>query len=304
MKTLWSIVEGRLTVNHPYAMSLMRLALAAPLGRSCTRGLSTSSRRSAASAVLDTLQTTQAQKTSLATRIADYTLPDTRTTELSVQNSARRTSFLKQMHRKWTAGDVYAPHDLSGAEQKKWKTGRKTPQSDAFDRLGIDPINEYKVRHACCHSRCCPVLIDHAELHPHVRVHDRDGPHQALQGHGSAPQEPAQDCKGHTASHWPWSDAQRAPTSTGTKEELASKISVGQQERVRLSGTLIACVNTIALSFLPRLHLITPHPFPDKSTEALATATGTTGQLRYQTRSRQRIQPHLDSNNAHTCHFL
>jgi hypothetical protein len=41
---------------------------------------------------------------------------------------------------------VYAPHDLSGSEQKKWKFGRKKPQQDAFDVLGINPVLEYKVR--------------------------------------------------------------------------------------------------------------------------------------------------------------
>jgi small subunit ribosomal protein S18 len=35
---------------------------------------------------------------------------------------------------------------LTGAEQRKWKFGRKKPQQDAFDVLGINPLNEYKVR--------------------------------------------------------------------------------------------------------------------------------------------------------------
>lgn len=59
---------------------------------------------------------------------------------------ARKEDFSKQMYRRWKEGDVYAPHDLTGAEQKKWKYGRKTPQTDAFDVLGINPITEYKVR--------------------------------------------------------------------------------------------------------------------------------------------------------------
>ncbi|KAF2653419.1 ribosomal protein S18 [Lophiostoma macrostomum CBS 122681] len=58
--------------------------------------------------------------------------------------SARLEDFTRQMYRKWNAGDVYAPHDLTGAEQKKWKSGKKTPQTDAFDVLGINPITEYK----------------------------------------------------------------------------------------------------------------------------------------------------------------
>lgn len=59
---------------------------------------------------------------------------------------ARTEDYTKHMYRRWKSGDVYAPHDLSGPEQKKWKFGRTTPQSDAFDVLGINPINEYKVR--------------------------------------------------------------------------------------------------------------------------------------------------------------
>jgi small subunit ribosomal protein S18 len=59
--------------------------------------------------------------------------------------SERRSQFQRQIYRTWRSGDVYAPHDLSGAEQKKWKYGRSKPQSDAFDVLGINPIHEYKV---------------------------------------------------------------------------------------------------------------------------------------------------------------
>lgn len=49
-----------------------------------------------------------------------------------------------QMWRKWKVGDVYAPHDLTGPEQAKWKKSRQLPKNDAFDALGIDPLNEYK----------------------------------------------------------------------------------------------------------------------------------------------------------------
>ncbi|KAJ4347329.1 uncharacterized protein N0V89_011270 [Didymosphaeria variabile] len=62
-----------------------------------------------------------------------------------MQASQERQNFQKHIYRKWNTGDVYAPHDLSGVEQKKWKLARKTPSSDAFDTLGINPINEYKV---------------------------------------------------------------------------------------------------------------------------------------------------------------
>jgi len=39
---------------------------------------------------------------------------------------------------------VYAPHDLSPEEMKKWKK-RKSPTMDAFDALGINPLDQYKV---------------------------------------------------------------------------------------------------------------------------------------------------------------
>jgi small subunit ribosomal protein S18 len=67
--------------------------------------------------------------------------------------SERREQFQRQIYRKWQPGDVYSPHDLTGAEQRKWKFGRKKPQQDAFDVLGINPLNEYKVRVLKTHAR-------------------------------------------------------------------------------------------------------------------------------------------------------
>ncbi|KAL4960945.1 mitochondrial 37S ribosomal protein bS18m [Aspergillus stella-maris] len=49
----------------------------------------------------------------------------------------------KYQTRDWKAGDVYAPHDLSPAEMKKWKK-RSTPTSDAFDALNLNPLHLYK----------------------------------------------------------------------------------------------------------------------------------------------------------------
>ncbi|MCJ1355640.1 MAG: hypothetical protein MMC33_005632 [Icmadophila ericetorum] len=45
--------------------------------------------------------------------------------------------------RKWKPGDVYAPHDLSAAEMKRWMY-KRPGTTDAFDVLGIDPLKEYK----------------------------------------------------------------------------------------------------------------------------------------------------------------
>jgi small subunit ribosomal protein S18 len=76
--------------------------------------------------------------------LAGQLLPGAQSQSRAVEETARRSSYQKQIYRKWNAGDVYAPHDLSGAEQKKWKLGRTTPAGDAFDRLGINPVSEYK----------------------------------------------------------------------------------------------------------------------------------------------------------------
>lgn len=46
--------------------------------------------------------------------------------------------------REWKAGDLYAPHDLSPAEMKKWRK-RYSPSTDAFDALNLNPLDLYKV---------------------------------------------------------------------------------------------------------------------------------------------------------------
>lgn len=50
--------------------------------------------------------------------------------------------------REWKAGDIYAPHDLSPAEMRKYRMS-SSPSTDAFDALNLNPLDLYKVR-ACC----------------------------------------------------------------------------------------------------------------------------------------------------------
>jgi len=45
--------------------------------------------------------------------------------------------------REWKAGDIYAPHDLSPAEMRKWMK-RQSPPADAFDALNMNPLDQYK----------------------------------------------------------------------------------------------------------------------------------------------------------------
>lgn len=50
----------------------------------------------------------------------------------------------RNFNRDWRAGDVYAPHDLSAAEARKWKK-KQNPTQDAFDALSLNPLDCYKV---------------------------------------------------------------------------------------------------------------------------------------------------------------
>ena len=61
-----------------------------------------------------------------------------------------------QSTRRWKAGDVYAPHDLSGVEMAKWKKIRRKGKSkwDVMDQLGMDPREHYKVCLRLLHQRC------------------------------------------------------------------------------------------------------------------------------------------------------
>lgn len=65
------------------------------------------------------------------------------TEELRARTQADQYS--RHMTRVWHAGDVYAPHDLSPSEMRKWGR-RRTPQRDVMDLLGVNPLDMYKVR--------------------------------------------------------------------------------------------------------------------------------------------------------------
>lgn len=67
-------------------------------------------------------------------------------TATAVEAWGRGVSLQKLMTRRWKAGDVYAPHDLSPQEMKKWRM-RQPRDRDVFDALAINPLNEYKVDH-------------------------------------------------------------------------------------------------------------------------------------------------------------
>lgn len=70
--------------------------------------------------------------------------------QADLERSQHRMDLDRQVSRRWKAGDVYAPHDLSGAEMSKWKKVRKPGRRargtrDVVDNLGIDFREVYKV---------------------------------------------------------------------------------------------------------------------------------------------------------------
>lgn len=71
--------------------------------------------------------------------------------------------YLKQMPRRWQAGDVYSPHDLSPIEMQKWRK-RSLPNSDVVDSLGINPLDMYKNFSLIEHFTTPSGMINHSKL--------------------------------------------------------------------------------------------------------------------------------------------
>ncbi|MCJ1317336.1 hypothetical protein MMC15_002659 [Xylographa vitiligo] len=59
-----------------------------------------------------------------------------------LERRERARDIERMQVRRWKHGDVYAPHDLSPAEMKKWRQ-KTRPDRDVFDVLAINPINHY-----------------------------------------------------------------------------------------------------------------------------------------------------------------
>ncbi|KAI1389991.1 ribosomal protein S18 [Hypoxylon trugodes] len=51
--------------------------------------------------------------------------------------------YSRQLSRRWKAGDVYAPHDLSPSEMRKWRKSQMQ-KKDLVDMLGLKPLDMYR----------------------------------------------------------------------------------------------------------------------------------------------------------------
>ncbi|KJX95008.1 mitochondrial 37S ribosomal protein RSM18 [Zymoseptoria brevis] len=136
--------------------------------RQCQRNITTAppqrqAPQSSTAAFTQTLQASREQNASpassqrssksfdLAARsILESTSKSTQFHKTQAQRDAERTYSAKdlsqQIPRRWKAGDVYAPHDLSGVEMSKWKKLRRKPRPkyDVLDQLGVNPLDHYK----------------------------------------------------------------------------------------------------------------------------------------------------------------
>ena len=72
---------------------------------------------------------------------------DSENTFETLQKINMAMDLTKQITRRWKTGDIYAPHDLSDVEMRKWKS-RSRPVYDVFDVLDFNPVDHYRV----CHS--------------------------------------------------------------------------------------------------------------------------------------------------------
>ncbi|OTB07081.1 hypothetical protein M426DRAFT_318447 [Hypoxylon sp. CI-4A] len=60
-----------------------------------------------------------------------------------LNREVRDDDYMRQMTRRWKAGDVYAPHDLSPSEMGKWRRNQAR-KKDLVDMLGLRPLDMYR----------------------------------------------------------------------------------------------------------------------------------------------------------------
>ncbi|KAI1013296.1 hypothetical protein LB503_001627 [Fusarium chuoi] len=96
------------------------------------------------------------------TRTNSYTMEKSAQMEF-LKNQKMSNDFLKQMPRRWEAGDVFSPHDLSPVEMQKWR--KKTVRNnDVIDTLGISPLDMYKNFSLIEHFTSTSGMINHSNL--------------------------------------------------------------------------------------------------------------------------------------------
>ncbi|KAL8298683.1 hypothetical protein RB600_003279 [Gaeumannomyces tritici] len=180
----------------------------------------------AATSSMGSSQQQQAQRTAQARADAAEAL------RARDQNNA----YVRHMPRRWAAGEVYSPHDLSPEEIGRYFKRELKPRFDVFDVLGFNPLDNYAVcffflslfmpslvaaiphpRHACGKLLRLPPT----ELLRHLRIHNAHGPHKAPRRDRPSPRQPQEDGQGHKEGHrsWPTPQCAQAPRNHPSPEE-------------------------------------------------------------------------------------
>ncbi|EJT77600.1 hypothetical protein GGTG_02706 [Gaeumannomyces tritici R3-111a-1] len=89
----------------------------------------------AATSSMGSSQQQQAQRTAQARADAAEAL------RARDQNNA----YVRHMPRRWAAGEVYSPHDLSPEEVGRYFKRELKPRFDVFDVLGFNPLDNYAI---------------------------------------------------------------------------------------------------------------------------------------------------------------
>ncbi|TGJ88674.1 hypothetical protein E0Z10_g100 [Xylaria hypoxylon] len=63
--------------------------------------------------------------------------------EEEMRGKNRHDDYMRQLPRRWRAGDVYSPHDMSPSETAKWRKNTAR-QKDLVDLLGLRPLDMYR----------------------------------------------------------------------------------------------------------------------------------------------------------------
>ncbi|CZS78866.1 unnamed protein product [Fusarium graminearum] len=95
-------------------------------------------------------------------RNTSYTIEKTAQMDF-LKNQKMSNDFLRQMPRRWEAGDVYSPHDLSPVEMQKWRK-RSVKNNDVIDALGISPLDMYKNFSLIEYFTSSSGMINHSNL--------------------------------------------------------------------------------------------------------------------------------------------
>ncbi|KAK3378269.1 ribosomal protein S18 [Podospora didyma] len=70
-------------------------------------------------------------------------LESVRSSSADLKLSSESHAYVRQIYRRWTPGEVYAPRDLNPTEMRRWRRDR-TPKRDILDVLGVNPVDNYR----------------------------------------------------------------------------------------------------------------------------------------------------------------